>query len=164
MVSHHEALPSRYAGRVLAVQRAAYAVEAALVGDDRIPALHEDLTSLQARPLRWLLADEPTVSGALGYERTDTTATIDRLVVDPARARRGVGRALVEELLRRTGETPVHVSTGRDNTPARRLYERLGFHRLGDREVLTGLWVTDYRSSPDPRPPASGAVGLVDDR
>lgn len=155
MVTDHEVLPSRYAERVLAVQRAAYAVEAALIGDDRIPALHEDLATLRGRPLRWLLADEPTVSGALGYERTEDTTTIDRLMVDPGHARRGVGRALVEEVLRRTGDAPVDVSTGRDNVPARRLYEHLGFRRLGEREVLPGLWVTDYRSARDGRPPVS---------
>ena len=29
---------------LLAIQRAAYRVEASLIGDDRIPALHEDVT------------------------------------------------------------------------------------------------------------------------
>lgn len=155
MVTGHETLPSQHAHRVLAIQRAAYAVEAALVGDDRIPALHEDLQTLVSRPLRWLLADEPAVSGALGYERSDVTVTIDRLVVDPDHARRGVGRALVVEVLRRAGGTPVHVSTGRDNAPARRLYERVGFQRVGDREVLPGLWVTDHRFPADGRGPVS---------
>ena len=40
--------------------------------------------------------------------------------------------------------------TGRDNAPARRLYERLGFRRAGDDEVLPGLVVTRYVHSAVP--------------
>ena len=35
------------------------------------------------------------------------------------------------------------VSTGRDNAPARRLYERRGFGLVRDREVMPGLWIAE---------------------
>ncbi|MEU8325548.1 hypothetical protein AB0C33_44875 [Nonomuraea sp. NPDC048881] len=84
----------------------AYAVEAVLIGDDRIPPLHEPLADLLPAPLTWVGAFD------------------------------GAG-----------GRT-VLVSTGRDNTPARRLYEGYGFTWVNDAEVIPGLWVTSCRLTP----------------
>ncbi|MGY1795711.1 GNAT family N-acetyltransferase [Geodermatophilus sp. SYSU D00525] len=137
------------AARLLEVQHAAYAVEARLIGDDRIPALHEDLAALRAAGLSWLVArDGGTVLGALGRRDTAGGVDVDRLVVDPAHARRGTGLALVAAVLERAGDRPVTVSTGRANTPARRLYARAGFAEVGGREVLPGLWVVDLLHPP----------------
>ncbi len=129
---------------VLRVQLEAYAVEARLLADDRIPALHETEADLRAAGLRWLLErdDDGTVTGALGLRVEAGVVDIDRLVVDPACHRRGIGRRLVLRALS-SAERAV-VSTGRANTPARALYERLGFTHDGDREVVAGLWVSDY--------------------
>ncbi|WP_341716355.1 hypothetical protein QQG74_20350 [Micromonospora sp. FIMYZ51] len=44
----------RLAQALLSIQHAAYAVEASIIGDDRIPPLHETLDGLRAAPLRWL--------------------------------------------------------------------------------------------------------------
>jgi ribosomal protein S18 acetylase RimI-like enzyme len=133
------------AEQVLAVQRAAYAVEAELVGDDRIPPLHEPLEVLRRSRLHWLGAvEEGRLVGALAWADADGVVDVHRLVIHPDRARRGVGRALVRELLARTDRADVVVSTGRDNLPARRLYESLGFRVVGEVEVLPGLTVTRY--------------------
>ncbi|MEW2376260.1 GNAT family N-acetyltransferase [Micromonospora sp. NPDC047812] len=130
---------------LLAVQHAAYAVEAALIGDDRIPPLHETLADVRAVPLHWLGARSgPRLVGAIGWTEDDTTVGIDRLVVDPAAHRRGIGRALVGAVLSHAGNRRVVVATGRDNRPARQLYESLGFGSTGDEEVLPRLWVTHY--------------------
>ncbi|SCL35621.1 Acetyltransferase (GNAT) family protein [Micromonospora pallida] len=177
------------AGDLLRVQRAAYAVEAALIGDDRIPTLWESLDELRAAPLRWLGAFTPSgeppvpaggeppvpaggeppvpagtdsrvgppdtvparpyepagrLVGAVAWTEDATTLDIDRLVVDPAAHRRGVGRALVGALLTRAGDRTVLVATGRANRPARALYESFGFTALGDAEPVPGLWITRY--------------------
>ena len=47
-------VPAR-ADKLLALQHAAYAIEAELIGDDRIPPLHEDEAGLIAAGLSWLL-------------------------------------------------------------------------------------------------------------
>ncbi|MGY1812667.1 GNAT family N-acetyltransferase [Blastococcus sp. SYSU D00820] len=142
----HPAGDEALARELLALQHAAYAVEAALIGDDRIPPLAEDLDGLRAAPLRWLGARSGgRLTGALAWSEDGGALDLERLVVDPGRARQGIGRALVTELLGRGGSRPVVVATGRDNTPARALYEGLGFAVTGEREVLTGLWVTSYR-------------------
>jgi ribosomal protein S18 acetylase RimI-like enzyme len=132
------------AARLLEVQHAAYAVEARLIGDDRIPALHEDLPALVGAGLDWLVArDGAQVLGALGLRAAADGLDVDRLVVDPAHARRGTGRALVAAVLAGADGRRVTVSTGRDNTPARRLYASAGFRETGEREVLPGLWLVD---------------------
>jgi len=133
------------ARQLLAIQRAAYAVEAALIGDDRIPPLHEELVDLRRAPLRWLSAViDDRVVGAVAWQETADAVDIDRLMVAPDAYRQGVGSALVREVVRRAGTRHTTVSTGRDNTPARSLYERLGFSPVGDREVIPCLWVTQY--------------------
>jgi ribosomal protein S18 acetylase RimI-like enzyme len=50
----------------------------------------------------------------------------------------------VAELLGRAAGRHVIVSTGRDNGPARTLYEKLGFTKVEDVEVIPGLWTTRY--------------------
>ena len=131
------------------MQREAYAVEAALIGDDRIPPLHEDLAALRAAPLRWTgVVRDGELAGALAWTDEGDVLDVHRLVVAPSSARRGIGSALVRSVLAAAGPRPTVVATGRDNAPARALYERLGFERTGDREVLPGLWVTGYRHDP----------------
>jgi GNAT superfamily N-acetyltransferase len=131
------------AADLVRVQRAAYLVEAALIGDDRIPALHETEDDLVAARLHWLLhMEDGEIVGALGYTVDRGVADIDRLVVDPAYHRRGIGAKLVRRAL--TVAPRLVVSTGRDNAPARRLYEGAGFTHREDRDVLPGLTVSDY--------------------
>lgn len=139
------AADEQLAGRLLHMQRAAYALEAALIGDDRIPPLRETLDDLRAAPLLWVGAcDNDGLMGAAAWEETAEEVDIARLVVSPDRHRRGVGKALVREVLELSAGRRTTVSTGRDNAPARQLYERLGFVTVGDEEVLPGLWVTRY--------------------
>lgn len=145
-------LEDTVAAELVRLQRAAYAVEAALVGDDRIPPLHEGPADLRAARLRWFVVREAAgLVAAVGFTEHDGEVDIDRLVVHPSQHRRGLGRRLVERLLR-DAERAV-VATGRDNAPARGLYAALGFDHRGDREVLDGLWVSEYawsRASPMP--------------
>lgn len=145
-------LEDTVAAELVRLQRAAYAVEAALIGDDRIPPLHEGPADLRAARLRWFVVREAAgLVAAVGFTEHDGEVDIDRLVVHPSQHRRGLGRRLVERVLR-DAERAV-VATGRDNAPARHLYASLGFEHRGDREVPEGLWVSEYawsRASPMP--------------
>jgi ribosomal protein S18 acetylase RimI-like enzyme len=139
------AADAQLARALLRVQHAAYAVEAALIQDDRIPPLHEDPHDLQRAPLRWLVAViDDQLSGAVAWIQQTDEFTIDRLIVAPSAHRCGVGLALVGEVLRRAGAKRTTVSTARGNGPAKALYERLGFSPANDQEVIPGLWVTHY--------------------
>lgn len=130
---------------MLEVQHVAYACEATLIDDDRIPPLHETVEDLRSAPLLWLAAFvDGRLVGAVGWSENDDGVDVDRLVVAPDMHRRGVGSALVREVLERAGQRRAVVSTGRNNTPAKTMYERLGFARVDDAEVIPGLWVTRY--------------------
>lgn len=129
------------AEKILAVQRSAYAVEAELIGDDRIPLLHESVDDLCAAQVHWLVArDLDEILGAAAW----SGSKIDRLVVAPHAHRQGIGRALVEVMLNSIAGQQLRVATGRDNGPARRLYESLGFAHTENQEVLPGLWLARY--------------------
>lgn len=129
---------------LLEVQRAAYLVEAELIGSSAIPALQEDLEALQSSDEifygYWL---DGELAGAISYKREGEVLDIYRLVVHPGYFRRGIGKALVsfvegvEEGIER-----IIVSTGSRNAPAKRLYEGLGFSEVGVKEVIPGLWIT----------------------
>ena len=126
------------------VQVAAYRVEANLLGDDRIPALHESLDQLREVQLCWLGAfeEDDNLTGALAWTETAIEVDIERLVVSPDRHRRGIGKCLVRAALVHAGPRPTVVSTGRANIPARHLYQQAGFRSLGDAEEIPALWIT----------------------
>lgn len=134
---------------LLSVQRAAYAVEASIIGDDRIPPLRETLDELRGAPLCWLGAfDHRQLVGAIARSEEHEAVDIHRLIVSPAVHRRGAGKALVREVLALAGRRQTTVSTGKANLPARALYEGLGFVSVDEKEVILGLWVTQYVRHP----------------
>lgn len=153
------------AAELVALQRGSYAVEAALIGSDAIPALHETARALAAAALTWYgVRDDAGLVGAVALDVVPGAVDLERLVVAPRAFRRGVGSALVRHVVALAGDRAVVVSTGRDNAPARALYVRLGFAAIGEEEVLPGLWVTRYARDPaatapagasGPRPPAA---------
>lgn len=131
----------RRAGELVMLQRAAYAVEAELIGDDRIPQLSETPEELARAGLTWNVVEaDGLVVAAIAHSETSEGIDIERLVVHPSWHRRGLGRQLVTRTVRGFAT----VSTGRKNQPARRLYESMGFRHVRDDEVLPGLWVTTY--------------------
>lgn len=78
---------------------------------------------------------------AVATNRTaDGLLDIERLVVDPAHHRRGLGSTLIESV----DAGAAVVMTGQANAPARRFYKGLGIRHVRDHEVLPGLWVSTY--------------------
>ncbi len=135
----------RLARDVLDLQRRAYAVEAALIGSDGIPALTETLDELRDAGETWLGCFDTTgLSGAVAWRRLgDGSIDICRLVVAPRAFRAGVATALLDELDRRCPTSPMIVSTGSANEPALALYRRRGFRPVRQREAAPGLMVTE---------------------
>jgi GNAT superfamily N-acetyltransferase len=134
------------ATQVLSVQRAAYQIEADLIGSDEIPPLHEDLAGLMAAPLLWLgiRADDEVVA-AMAFTVEGRDIDIDRLVVDPGSMRCGYGSALVAALV---PNSRITASTGTKNLPAHRFYLRHGFGPVGQSEPIPGLSVTHFERRP----------------
>jgi ribosomal protein S18 acetylase RimI-like enzyme len=136
---------------VLELQRRSYAVEARLIGSDRIPPLHESLEQLQACGETFLGAyvDE-RLAAVVSWKFDGATIDIHRLAVDPDSFRRGVGAALVRAALGSEPEARrAIVQTGAANEPAKELYRGEGFTEVGRREVLPGLWITQFERTID---------------
>lgn len=69
---------------------------------------------------------------------------IGRLVVHPAYFRRGIARKLVESMEAIGGIHMLTVSTGALNTPARHLYERMGYHCIEEVTLPEGVAIAYY--------------------
>ncbi|WP_144999864.1 GNAT family N-acetyltransferase [Kocuria rhizophila] len=104
--------------------------------------LTETPTQLVAAGLEWhVILEDDAITDAVATSRTaDGLLDVERLFVDPAHHRRGMGSTIIESVV----EDAAVVMAGRANVPARRLYERLGFRHVEDHEVLPGLWVSTY--------------------
>jgi ribosomal protein S18 acetylase RimI-like enzyme len=134
------------AARVLELQRRSYEVEARLIGSDRIPPLHESLEELQACGETFLGAYvEGRLAAVVSWRFDGTTIDIHRLAVLPEFFRRGIGVALLRAALASESKARRAIAqTGAANDPAKQLYRGEGFVELGDREVLPGLWITQF--------------------
>ncbi|WNV86537.1 GNAT family N-acetyltransferase [Umezawaea sp. Da 62-37] len=123
------------------LQRAAYAVEARLIGFDAIPPLHETPDELRACGESFLGTEGLT--GAVSWERLeDGTLDICRLVVHPSAHRSGIASALLDALDALEPADRTVVSTGTANLPAMELYRRRGFVPTGTRELAPGVTMT----------------------
>ncbi|KAA1378113.1 GNAT family N-acetyltransferase [Aeromicrobium fastidiosum] len=131
---------------VLGLQLASYAVEAELVGDDRLPPLLEDAHALAAWRGRWLMAwDGVELVGAVAWTGVGDHVDLAKVMVSPPAMRRGVATAMLSRVLSATDGRDVVVSTGRDNAPAVSFYARHGFVREADEHVPPGIWTTRFR-------------------
>jgi GNAT superfamily N-acetyltransferase len=131
------------AAELVALQRAAYRLEADLVGSDRIPPLRETAVELQSCGETFLGAfDGDALVGAISWKRADDTIDLHRLVVDPARFRQGIARALVRAALAAEPDASrAVVQTGAANRPAVELYLAEGFVSEDVFEPVEGLHV-----------------------
>lgn len=134
------------ATELLALQRRAYRVEAALVGSNEIPPLHETAAELQACGETFLVARVGgLLSGAISWRFERGTIDVHRLFVEPRHFRRGVASALLRAALAsEPGARRATVQTGAANAPATALYEREGFVRTGEVEPVPGLRVARF--------------------
>jgi ribosomal protein S18 acetylase RimI-like enzyme len=135
-----------FAVTLLRLQHTSYALEAELVGDDRIPPLQEDEVDLTAWRGRWITAwDGVDLVGAIAWWESDDSIEIEKVMVDPSAMRRGIASALLGQVLDRASGREVLVVTGRSNTPAVSLYAKHGFRVECDEEVPPGIWITRLR-------------------
>jgi GNAT superfamily N-acetyltransferase len=136
------------AAKVLGLQRSSYAVEAELIGDDRLPPLLEDEHGLAAWRGRWLTAwDSCDLVGAIAWSDRDDHVDVAKLMVSPAAMRRGVASALLRHVLDASRERSVVVATGRENVPAVSFYAKHGFAHEADERVPPGIWISRFRLS-----------------
>lgn len=131
---------------LIALQRASYRVEAAILGVDTLPALTESAAQLRAGRESFLGAyDGRRLIGAVSWRRERGLLDIHRLVVHPDAFRRGVASRLLDALDEsQAGAKRTIVATGAANEPARRLYERRGFQLYDERMAPGGVPIVTY--------------------
>ena len=138
--------------------RAAYAVEAlgASAGAELDRSAREEADRLIARGELWLLVEQPGRSRGGVDDRGKRAparhgSSIGGVYTPPALRGRGYGRAVVAGQLvhlQRTGVRRAVLFTPRDNAPARRAYEALGFRAVGD-YGLRAVSRRRFRATPD---------------
>ncbi|MEO1056215.1 MAG: GNAT family N-acetyltransferase [Actinomycetota bacterium] len=129
------------AAAIVAVQQAAYPLEAELIGFDRIPPLIETSDDIAALDLVIIGSIDTSgeMLGLVGYQRVDDLVDIDRLAVLPQCGGRGIATTLLTEVHEREHDAPIfEVSTGAANAPAIGLYRKLGYRRTGSFEIPDG--------------------------
>ncbi|MET0448625.1 MAG: GNAT family N-acetyltransferase [Aeromicrobium sp.] len=130
---------------LLDLQRSSYAIEARLIGDDRIPPLHEDEHRLSAWRGRWLVAwDGIDLVGAIAWSQHDRHVDIEKVMVSPSAMRRGIASQMLRRVLEASDRSRAVVATARDNGPAVSFYAKHGFARVADEQVPPGIWVTRF--------------------
>jgi ribosomal protein S18 acetylase RimI-like enzyme len=126
------------AGELLTLQRAAYLAEAAIYDDFRLPPLTETLAEIRTAVtgLTVLKAVIGTrIVGAARGRVTGDTCEVGRLAVAPDLQGIGIGTSLVRAIEDRfPGVRRYELFTGKRSEANIRLYERLGYREIADRE------------------------------
>ncbi|WP_163098810.1 GNAT family N-acetyltransferase [Peribacillus alkalitolerans] len=127
------------------IQQASYMVEANLINFYDIPPLKESKAQLKRCNeafIGWFV--ENKLAGAVSYTKEGHELAICRLIVHPDHFRKGIASKLLEELLSMYPSHRFIVSTGKDNTPAKRLYEKKGFRWLHDLEAAPRFYLSFF--------------------
>lgn len=125
------------AEQIYAVQQAAYTVERDLIGCVDFPPLRVTVADIQAETEQFLgYWDQQQLRGVLAFARSPGQLEIGSLVVHPQAFRRGIARALLQEVERyRALGDMLTVSTAAQNLPAVQLYQSQGY-QLTERTTL----------------------------
>jgi len=127
LVDQHE---PEMAARLHAVQMAAYAQEAHLIGARHFPPLERTVHDVQVSAEQYFAAfDDETLVGAVSIGRDEEleAQNIVSLVISPARQREGIASRLMLAVLEKYGTGWISVQTAVNNLPARALYAKFGF-------------------------------------
>ncbi|TCN22260.1 ADP-ribose pyrophosphatase YjhB (NUDIX family) [Mesobacillus foraminis] len=137
------------AALVFELQWASYKKEAELIGTDEIPPLLESFEQLKACGELFLgYFDRGELAGAVSYKVIENQIDIHRVMVHPEHFRKGIARSLIEHLAIKEGNaSEMLVATGAANTPAVKLYQRLGFTYAGETIAGQNLQIAHFRKS-----------------
>ena len=123
-LSHQETLTAAFR-----LQKDAYEEEAKLIGSRMIPPLLETLDALRNAQERFSGEFlEGRLVGLIAITEEGSHLRVSRLAVATRAFGQGIGTRLLEFALEKAAPNQrTVVSTGKANTPARRLYEKFGF-------------------------------------
>lgn len=126
--------------QLLRLQRVSYRQEEILLGFS-IPRTEDTVDDLLNSGEVFVgMVQEGILLGFFSFAADESTVDIHRVAVHPDYFRQGVATELLEFLFDAfSGAQRFLVTTGASNTPALRLYEKLGFERTETFEPVPGL-------------------------
>jgi ribosomal protein S18 acetylase RimI-like enzyme len=132
--------------RILELQTVSYSIEARMINFYGIPPLKDTIESLFCcDELFYGYYLEERLAGLISYNQIDTLIDICRLAIHPEVFRRGIADSLIDFVMNISSVTNrVIVSTGKNNVPAVNLYLNKGFNKVRDREIATGIYITEF--------------------
>ena len=105
-----------------------YKVEAQLLGAKNFPPLSRTLSSYKESNNDFFgFYDHDRLTAVIEMKNEEFSMHIQSLVVDPEYFRRGIARALIIFIIEKFDTRKFTVETGKNNSPARSLYEGFGF-------------------------------------
>ena len=128
MIQQIEHTQHNQAQDIRRVFQVSYKIEAELLGATNFPPLSRPIEDFYNCPNDFVgYYEEHQLVAVVEMKNEASSMHIQSLVVDPAYFRRGIARKLIEFVLEHSAITQFTVETGRDNGPARKLYEGFGF-------------------------------------
>ncbi|CAM5786266.1 MULTISPECIES: GNAT family N-acetyltransferase [Brevibacillus] len=131
------------------LQKAAYQVEAELINFFEIPPLKESFQEFQQCGEEFLgYFIDNKLAGAISYTIENEELTICRMVVHPAHFRKGIAQKLLVAMeLQNANCSAFKVATGRENTPAKNLYEKNHYQWKRDVEVAPDVYISFFEKA-----------------
>ncbi|UDB48210.1 GNAT family N-acetyltransferase [Bacillus safensis] len=114
------------AKQILHIQLAAYQQEAEQIGYADLPPLKETIQDVMKAKEQFIGFEQKGILlGVASYEEHKDYLNISRLAVHPKALKQGIGTRLMSTIMEKN--VPIELTTGKKHTPAKRLYEKLGF-------------------------------------
>jgi ribosomal protein S18 acetylase RimI-like enzyme len=132
---------------LFSLQRLSYLIEAKLIDFYDIPPLKERIEELIECGEDFLgYFEEDELAGAVSYTIKGEELTICRMVVHPNHFRKGIAQKLLNAVEELEPAVPlIAVSTGKDNFPAIKLYQKNGYQLVEEVEVAPGFYISCFK-------------------
>ncbi|MGG2185758.1 GNAT family N-acetyltransferase [Bacillus altitudinis] len=147
MIVHLDHTISDVAKQILHIQLAAYQQEAEQIGYADLPPLKETIQDVMKAKEQFIgFQQHDLLLGVVSYEELKDCLIISRLAVHPKALKQGIGTRLMSTIIEKN--VPIELTTGQENTPAKRLYEKLGFFETNVIHVAKELTLSKMKWTP----------------
>ncbi len=127
---------------VLDLQMESYRIEAEIIQFYDIPTLKDTIESIrQCGEIFHGYFIEDTLAGIISWKIEDETLDIHRVAIDPKFFRRGIAKKLLN-FIEEHNVNKIIVSTGKGNTPAIKLYLKMGYKKVKDIKISEDMYLT----------------------
>jgi ribosomal protein S18 acetylase RimI-like enzyme len=131
---------------IVKLLKESYLIEARLINFYEIPGLLEDEEKIRKSGETFYgYKSDGKLAGIISFKIDDSVLDIHRVAVHPVYFKRGIASIMVKEI--ETIGSPLSkiiVSTAKENIPACNLYGKLGFAKVGEKEVEEGLIISVF--------------------